>query len=148
MTVLHERIETSLPPDRAFAFVGDFANAVHWDPGVASSERIDEGPVAVGARYRLGVRVGGRVLPMTYEVTRFEPGTRVVLEGSGSGVTAVDDIRFHAAGAGTRIDYVADIRLRGLLRLASPFTGRAFARIARDAREGMQRALDVRARAA
>ena len=35
----------------------------------------------------------------------------------------------------------------GLLRLAAPFAGGAFARIARDARDGMQRALDRRATA-
>jgi carbon monoxide dehydrogenase subunit G len=145
MTILHERIETTLPTDEAFAFVADFANAAHWDPGVASSELIGSGPVGVGTRYRLGVRVGGRVAPMTYEITSFVPARRVVLSGAGSGVVAVDDIRFEPTEAGTRIDYTADIRLRGLMRLATPFSGGAFARIARDARDGMQRALDSRA---
>jgi hypothetical protein len=46
---------------------------------------------------------------------------------------------------GTRIDYTADIRLGGLMRLAQPFVGGAFAKIARDALDGMQRALDARA---
>lgn len=146
MPTLRERIETSLPVDQAFAFVADFANAQHWDPGVASSERIDDGPLAVGARYRLGVRMGGRVAPMEYRIATLESPHRVVLEGAGSGVAAVDDIRFEATPTGTRIDYVADIRLTGLLQLATPFAGGAFRRIARDARDGMQRALDQRAR--
>jgi carbon monoxide dehydrogenase subunit G len=147
MARLNERIETTLPVDEAFAFVADFANAMRWDPGVATSERIDDGPVRVGARFRLGIRRGGRVLPMEYTVTAFEPPRRVVLAGTGSGVVAVDDIRFEATPRGTRIDYMADIRLRGLLRLAQPFAGGSFRRIARDAREGMQRALDERATA-
>ena len=79
---------------------------------------------------------------MDYEITVFEPSRRVVLKGTGSGVSAVDDIRFEATNAGTRIDYVADIRLVGLLRLAAPFAGGAFARIARDASDGMRRTLD------
>jgi len=145
MTTLREQIETTLPIDEAFVFVADFANAAHWDPGVATSERIGDGPVGVGARYRLGVRMGGRVAPMEYRITTFEPTWRVVLAGSGLGVAAVDDIRFEATPTGTRIDYTADIRLRGLLRFAAPFAGGAFARIARDARDGMQRALDQRA---
>lgn len=148
MAILRERIETTLPLDEAFAFVADFANAAHWDPGVATSERTNAGPVGVGARYRLGVRMGGRVAPMDYEITTFEPSRRVVLTGSGSGVAAVDDIRFEATPAGTRIDYTADIRLRGPRRLLAPFAGGAFARIGRDARGGMQRALDQRAAAA
>jgi len=142
MAMLREQIETSLPLDQAFAFVADFSNAAQWDPGVASSERSNEGPVGIGARYRLGVRQRGRTVPMEYEIIVFEPSRRVVLKGTGSGVAAVDDIRFEAAGTGTRIDYIADIRLRGLMRLAAPFAGSAFARIARDARDGMQRTLD------
>jgi carbon monoxide dehydrogenase subunit G len=148
MATLHETIDTTLPLDESFAFIADFANSSDWDPGVSSSERLDEGPLGVGARYRLGVRMAGRVAPMEYRITAFEPGRRVVLAGEGSGVTAVDDIRFEPTTEGTRIDYRADIRLGGLLRIAAPLAGGAFRRIARDAREGMQRALDQRAAAA
>jgi carbon monoxide dehydrogenase subunit G len=145
MPVLREQIETSLAIDAAFGFVADFANASRWDPGVASSERLDDGPFAVGARYRLGIRLRGRVVPMEYRITYLAQPSRVVLVGEGSGVLATDDIRFESTGAGTRIDYVADIRLRGLLRLAGPFARGAFSKIARDARDGMQRALDEQA---
>ncbi len=141
MPILRERIETALPLDEAFAFVADFANAERWDPGVASSVRVDDGPVGLGSRYDLGVRMRGKVAPMRYVVTAWEPMRRVVLRGSGSGVEAVDEIGFQATPSGTRIDYVADIRLTGLMRLATPFAGGTFARIAADARDGMQRAL-------
>jgi len=142
MAVLRERIDTALPLDKAFAFVADFANAERWDPGVVTSERTNPGPVGIGARYRLGVRLRGKAAPMDYEITVYEPSRRVVLTGAGSGVAAVDDIRFEATGTGTRIDYVADIQLQGLMRLAAPFAGGSFAKIARDASDGMQRALD------
>lgn len=145
MTTLHERIETTLPIDEAFAFVADFANASQWDPGVATSERIDAGPVGLGARYRLGVRMRGRVAPMEYRITTYEAPTRVVLTGEGSGVAAVDTIHFDATPTGTAIDYTADIRLGGWMRLIEPFAGRAFEKIAKDALGGMQRALDERA---
>ena len=145
MTRLTEQIETPLSIDAAFAFVADFANSSIWDPGVASSERLNPGPVGVGARYRLGVKLGGRVAPMEYRISVFEAPNRVVLVGAGSGVAAVDEIRFAPAGKGTRIDYAADIRLNGWMRLIQPFLGRAFSRIARNAIGGMQRELDRRA---
>jgi carbon monoxide dehydrogenase subunit G len=148
MTRLNETIETSLPIDETFAFIADFANARHWDPGVATSERIDTGPVGRGARYRLGVRMRGRVVPMEYRITTYEPPRRVVLAGEGASVSAVDEIRFEPAGSGTRIDYTADIHLGGWMRLVEPFAGGAFEKIARDALGGMQRALDERAKAA
>jgi carbon monoxide dehydrogenase subunit G len=147
LTKLHERIETSLPIEETFTFIADFANSSRWDPGVATSERIDAGPVGLGARYALGVRMRGRVAPMEYRITTYEPPTRVVLTGEGSGVSAVDEIRFapRADGTGTAIDYTADIRLGGWMRVVQPFVGGAFEKIAKDALGGMQRALDDRA---
>jgi carbon monoxide dehydrogenase subunit G len=148
MPVLHERVETRLPIEAAFAFLADFSNAPIWDPGTASAERLDDGPVRVGSEFALGVRMAGSVRPMTYRVVDLEPDRQVVLEGSGSGVAATDTMTFEAVAAGTRVDYRADIRLLGWRRLLEPFAGRAFARIASNARAGMQRTLDERARAA
>jgi carbon monoxide dehydrogenase subunit G len=145
MPRLHEEIVTPLSADVAFAFIADFANSSRWDPGVASSKRIGEGPVGLGARYQLEVRMGGRTSPMEYEITTYEPNSRVVLTGHGSGVSAVDEIRFEPTAAGTHIDYTADIRLGGVLRLATPFLGGAFAKIAKDALGGMKRTLDAMA---
>ena len=145
MTRLNEHIDTTLPIEAAFDYVADFANSQEWDPGVERAERLDAGPIGVGARYRLGVRIGSRVAPMDYETTVFERPHRVVCVGSGSNVSAVDEIRFAPAGSGTRIDYTADIRLGGILRLVQPFLGGAFARLARDAADGMRRTLAARA---
>ena len=145
MTKLHERIQTTLSIEETFAFIADFANSSRWDPGVATSERIDAGPVALGARYDLGVRMRGKVAPMQYRITTFEPPTRVILTGEGSGVSAVDEIKFEKTATGTTIDYTADIRLGGWMRLAQPFVGGAFEKIAKDALGGMQQALDARA---
>lgn len=145
MPRLNEQIDTTLPIEDAFDYVADFANSQEWDPGVERAERLPGSPDGVGARYSLAVRIGSRVAPMEYETTVFERPTRVVLVGSGSGVSAVDEIRFEPIGTGTRIDYTADIRLGGLLRLVQPFLGGAFARVARDAAEGMGRTLAARA---
>ena len=142
MPVLHERLRTNLPIERAFDFVADFANASAWDPGTATAERIDAGPVETGARYRLGVRMGGSIRPMEYRITAYERPRRVVLAGEGSGVRATDTITFEPDAEGTRIDYTADIRLRGLLRLVAPIAGGQFAKIGSQARDGMQRTLD------
>ena len=147
MPQLHETIETRLDPGAAFDFIADFANASAWDPGTATSRRIDDGPIRVGSRFALGVRMAGAVRPMDYRIVELEPGRRVVLTGSGSGVEATDTISFEPSSTGTRIEYRADIRLVGWRRLLEPLAGGAFARIAREARDGMQRTLDERARA-
>lgn len=143
MPRLHETISTDLPQQATFDFIADFASSAVWDPGVAEAHRLDSGPVGLGARYHLGVRLRGRVAPMEYRITTYEPPNRVVLTGTGSNVAAVDDIRFapRTDGTGTVVDYIADIRLTGWMRLLEPFAGGAFERIARDAAGGMERTL-------
>ncbi len=148
MTTLHELVETTLPIEDAFDYVADFANSREWDPGVATAKRLDGGPVGLGSQFRLGVRLGPRVAPMDYRISVFEPPTRVILVGSGSGVSAVDEIRLERLATGTRLDYTADIRLGGILRLAEPFLGGTFANIGRNAADGMQRTLEAQATAA
>lgn len=143
MPRLQETIETRLPVADAFDFIADFGNSEEWDPGTEWSQRLEDAPPKVGSRYLLGVKMGPRVSPMTYEIVELEPNRRVVLEGRGSSVEARDDIRFTPiTGGGTRVDYTADLELRGLLRLIQPFAGRAFAAVGDNAREGMQRKLD------
>lgn len=142
MTRLHETIETTLPLADTFAFIADFANAEVWDPGTLVSKRRGDGPVGVGATYDLTVKMGGGAAPMTYIIETFEPDRRVVLRGEGERATARDDIRFEATDAGgTRVDYTADIELKGWLRLIQPLLGGAFRKLGDDARTGMTRAL-------
>jgi dehydrogenase/reductase SDR family member 12 len=148
MTRLNERITTPLPTEEAFDYLADFANAAEWDPGVATSKRVGSGQPAVGARYLLGIRRGDSVVPMEYRIVAFDRPRRVVLEGSGSGVTATDEIRFERSATGTVVDYSADIRLDGLRRIAEPFLGGTFRRIAADASDGIRQTLAERATSA
>lgn len=149
MPRLHEIIDTALPIDETFAFIADFANSEVWDPGTITSRRVGEGPIGPGTSYDLTVKVGGGTAPMTYTVVTYEPGRRVVLHGEGERVIARDDIRFEATkDGGTRVDYVADLQLKGLMALLTPLLGGTFRKIGEDARTGMTEALAKRAASA
>jgi dehydrogenase/reductase SDR family member 12 len=143
MTVLRKELEVDRALDEVFAFIGDFVNSAAWDPGVAEARNVTEGPVRVGTRYELIVVFNGRRLPVTYEVTAYEPPHRVELRGTGSTVNAVDDIRFEATPTGTRILYVADLRLKGVLRALEPFFRGKFEETGRSAIAGMRSALQA-----
>jgi carbon monoxide dehydrogenase subunit G len=143
MTVLRKELEVDRPLDEVFSFIGDFVNSATWDPGVAEARNATEGPVRVGTTYELIVIFNGRRLPMTYEVTAYEPPNRVELRGTGSTVNAVDDIRFEATPTGTRIRYEADLRLKGVLRALGPFVRRKFEETGRSAMTGMRSALEA-----
>lgn len=141
MTRIHEQLEADVPIEAAFDYIADFDHADEWDPNTAGARRLDGGPLGAGSRFELQVRMGGRTVPMEYRITEFERPVRVVLVGEGSGVESIDDIRFERRGDLTAVDYRADIRLGGVLRLLQPFLGGTFAKIGRDAAAGMRREL-------
>ena len=145
MTRIHERIETDLAIDHAFDYIADFDHADEWDLNTTDAARLGTEPPGLGARFALEVRMGRRTAPMEYRITEYDRPRRVVLVGEGSGVMTVDDIRFEQVGERTVVDYMADIRLGGLLRLAQPFLGGAIRRIGQQAAEGMNRELARRA---
>jgi len=142
MTKLVESVTTELPREEAFAYVADFGHQAEWDPNTVSSRRIDAGELGVGARFALDVKVGNRTSAMEYRITEYEPPSRVVLVGEGSGVWTEDVFTLFDAPGGTRVDYAAEIKLSGLLGFMQPLLGRAFAGIATGAVTGMKRELD------
>ncbi len=148
MTTLKEHVQTPLSRDAAFAYVADFARQAEWDPNTLSSRRIDDGDLGVGARFALEVRMGRRSSAMEYRITEYAPPGRVVLIGEGSGIWTQDTITFTEVEHGTRVDYVADIRLSGILGLVQPLLRLAFDAIGKGAVAGMKRELDRQARSA
>jgi len=142
MPVLRETIEVERPVEVAFDAVADFANAEAWDPGVIRSRMVREGteaPVGVGTEYDVLVSFRGSRSDMTYRTTAYDRPWRVVLEGRGPRVRAIDTIEFEPLGdSRTRINYTADLRLTGLAVLASPVFRAAFDELGKDALAGME----------
>lgn len=139
---LHEIRHIERPLPEVFAFTADFSNAERWDPGVASSKVVAETDAGVGSRYELMVLFGSREIPMAYEITSWEQDSRVVLEGRGATITAVDDIRFEAKDAGTLVDYAADLRLTNWMRFITPLLAPAISRVGEKALDGLVETLE------
>ena len=138
---LHETRHIDRPRAEVFAYVADFANSAEWDPGVVSATRRGAGPVGEGAQYDLAVEFGSRAIPMTYVTTAYEPTSRVVFEGAGDSVTAVDEIRFEDRDGGTLVDYTADIELTNWMRWIMPLLRPVLRRVGERALDGMVQAL-------
>ncbi len=136
-----QTIEVPVTPDVAFAYVSDFANAHLWDPGVAESRRVDDGPLGVGSQFELIAVFRGRRQTFLYTVTVFDPQRRIVLSGEGAKATSVDTVAFSVSEAGTSIAYQADIRLKGARRVAEPFMRGMFTKMGEDALAGLSAAL-------
>ncbi|HSM45747.1 MAG TPA: SRPBCC family protein [Acidimicrobiia bacterium] len=139
---LHEIRHIDRPPDQVFAFTADFANAEKWDPGVASSRRMDEGPPGVGARYEVMVAFGSSEIPMVYEITEWDQDARVVLVGKGDTMEAVDEIRFQPGNGGTLVDYTAELTFTNWFRFVVPLMSPALRRVGEKALDGLVTTLE------
>jgi carbon monoxide dehydrogenase subunit G len=138
---LHEQRRVNRPQDEVFEYTADFDNIEDWDPGVAASSRRGEGPIGVGTKFDLDVRFGRAVIPMLYEITEFEPNTRVVLVGKGETLDAVDEIRFRSEEGKTVIDYTADLTFHNWIRYAGPLLSPFLKGVGRRAVDGLVSAL-------
>jgi dehydrogenase/reductase SDR family protein 12 len=143
MKRLHETIVVTRDIEDVFRYTADFSNIEQWDPGVSDSHKLSDGAVGLGSRFRLQVRTGPTTTAMDYVITGFEPPHRVVLEGSGETIHAVDEIRFSEADGATRIDYTAEITLSGLAGLFEPLVDKALDRIGKKAMAGLEDALSA-----
>ncbi len=142
MVRIHETKLIERPLGEVFDYTADFENIEDWDPGIASSKRLDEGPVGVGSRFELMVSFGGSRIPMTYEITEYEPNERVVIIGRGEKLEAVDVIKFEARGDGqTVVDYTADLSFHNFVKYLAPVMGPVFKRVGEKAVDGLAEAL-------
>ena len=140
MITLTETITSPKPRAEVFTYVADFSTVAEWDPGIQSSTRTS-GDGGVGTVYAVEATFAGRVVPMTYEVTGFEPGHRIVLRGIGDAVEAIDTITFADHGEATRVVYSAEFTLKGFMRFLELPMRPLFTRLGKKAIGGLREAL-------
>jgi hypothetical protein len=139
-----ETLRVPSTPEDAFDLVADFTSTEGWDPGIRSARRLDDGPIGVGSRFEVQLALGPTEAPLTYEITRYERPSRVVLTTVGRLHRGEDDVRFRAVDGGTEVVWGAEFALRGPGRLLDPLLGVGFRRAAREAVAGLAEALGGR----
>lgn len=138
MARIHATIRADVPPEVAFDLIADFTSTVRWDPGVRSSERLDAGPLGVGARFAVGLAFGARTTVAIYTITTHDRPSHVVLETTGSWYRGVDDVRVRPDGDGCVLEWSASFSLRGPGLLLDPLLGVGFRRVAAAAVAGLE----------
>ena len=141
MIRLQETIEVPRDPAEAFAYASDFTHIEQWDPGVEESEKLTPGPPRAGTAYRVVVSSGVVRIPMRYVIREYDPPRRVVLEGEGDRIHALDTILFEPAEQGVRIVYTADLTFRGIPAFGESIMAGRLRRVGRRAVEGLRSAL-------
>lgn len=119
MATFENTVMIRKPVDEVFAFVADFENIPAWNHAVERTTKMSSGPVAVGTTYRQTRTVPSRS-EERFEVTLFEPVTRLGIEGTIGPFPSRVGYLLESTGAGTRLTNSVDVELRGILRLGGP----------------------------
>jgi uncharacterized membrane protein len=94
-----------LTRDEVFDYLADMSNLPEWDPSFEASERLDEGPIGEGARWRVVAKLFGRSYPMELTLTEYQRPDRVVFHGEGEGLRTTEDIRLESTPDGSQVTY-------------------------------------------
>jgi carbon monoxide dehydrogenase subunit G len=115
---LSERIDRS--PGEVWGFFIDQGNLKRWMPDIVRLEKVTDGPVRLGTRYRETRRMGGKEHTVTLEITAFDEGRRYAGTVDEKGVRGTYTYTFEPDGDATRVRMVADVKGRGLMKLMVP----------------------------
>ena len=134
-------IDTTRAAADVFAYLSDFNTAAEWDPGVVEADRLPGSDPDEGAEFRLVAQFLGRRTALIYRTVEYDPPHAVTFLGENATVTSRDRITLETTGAGTRVTYDADLRLKGPWKVADPLLKLAFDRVGDRALEGLRSAL-------
>lgn len=107
------------PVEEVFAFLADFENVPKWNYAIVETTKISPGPVRVGTAYRQ-TRSVPTESEERFEVTAFEPGSRLAIQGQIGPFRARISYLLEPTGAGTRVRNSVDLGSSGLSAIAAP----------------------------
>jgi hypothetical protein len=134
-------VESPRPAAEVFDYVADFTTNAEWDPGTAGADRIGEGPIGLGAEFRLVVSFLGRTSRLTYRIVEYDRPHVVTFRGENTAVVSLDRVTVDPWNGGSRLTYDARLTPKGATRLAGPLLALAFRRVGDRALTGLRAAL-------
>lgn len=108
------------PVEEVFDFVADEHNEPTYNAQMRLAERISDGPIGLGTRWRAEVVSGGRPVSMVIEFTEFERPRRLASRTTMSAMDVAYTLTFEPLPEGTRLRWSGEIEPRGALKLMGP----------------------------
>ena len=120
--IQHEvTIHLNRPVEQVFAILADSQNLRTWQSNLIENERLTEGPVRVGTRFREVRRTGPRQSEILGEITEFEPNKRFGIKSITKPQVTIS-YSFAEENGGTRLNYKFVMITEGMMRLLQPLS--------------------------
>jgi hypothetical protein len=120
MARIEGEITISCPGDVVFDYVADQTNEPQYNSSMVRAEKIGDGPIGQGTKFRSAVRSAGRTAEMLIEFTEYD---RPRLLASTTTMKQADVeyvLRFEPVAAGTRMRWSGQVRPKGAFRMLGP----------------------------
>ena len=137
---LHERINR--PHDFVWRYFADTDNVRAWMPDIVRSEKLTDGPVGLGSRFRETRLIDGNEHTVTLEVTEFDEGRRYAGTFEEKGLRATYTYTFTPSGEGTEVPLVADVSGSGFMKLMVPMVRRQMKKLDGDQLTRLKQAIE------
>jgi len=124
MQTFENTVTINRPAGEVFAFLADFENIPSWNYAIEETSKASGGPVGVGTRYRQTRSIPSRSIE-DFEVTVFEPASRLAIRGQIGPFKATMSYMLEARAGATRLVNSVELdpsqaKLRLAARLATP----------------------------
>src|SRR5215207_9692146 len=124
MARIRGEILINRPVEMVFDYVADQRNEPIYNPRMLRSEKITDGPIGVGTRFRATARSGRQVVEMLIEITEYDRPWRL---GSRTTMASVDvngGLTFEPVDGATRMSWSWAVSPHGPLRMFGPVVAR------------------------
>ncbi len=106
-------------PEEVFSVLTDPSQAQQWMPAIQKIERLDSEPFGVGTSWRETRLAGKRTMVSTIRVTTCERSSQLSLRVESDAMEGAMTFMLTPTGPGTRVQYTAQMKGRGMMRLMS-----------------------------
>lgn len=114
---LQLRAEIPATPDEIFSILSDVTTAPQWMPAIQKIERLDDRPFGVGTSWRETRLAGKRTMESTIRVVACDRPSKLGLRVESDAMEGDLVFVLTPTGPGTQIQYTAQMKGRGMMRL-------------------------------
>ncbi|CAG9620050.1 SRPBCC family protein [Sutcliffiella rhizosphaerae] len=122
MADLQDSIVISKPVEEVFSFVSDMDNSTKIMGNVVEIEKLTEGPLQVGSKFKETREIRGRKAASIIEFIKYEPNEHYSVKSEVNGLTVVYHYDFKPTlEGGTTVNFQGDIHTSGIImKLTKP----------------------------
>jgi len=128
MSKIERSIVIERPLEEVWDFVQDTSKDAMWQTTLVESQVLTEGPKRVGTQVQEVRRFLGVQIPMTLELTKFEPKRRSSLRAVSGGIPLSGSYLLEECDGGTKLTVTGQLEAHRLFKLAEPVFARMTSR--------------------